>query len=89
MLLIDKPLSFGGPDCKSGALTVVQLSSVPYKIKLPKIAVKVFTADVVIDSHDTALHDGKRTFRRVGMNIPANIFSGAVADAFMAARQKA
>ena len=42
---------------------------------------KVPAADVVVDSHEPALDQRKRAFRRVGMNVATDIFLCTVANA--------
>src|SRR5437867_4826507 len=58
---------------------------IPDEVKLPKVTMEIFSADVVIDTHDAALHQGERAFRRIRMNVSANVLFGAVADRFVPA----
>ena len=47
---------------------------IPEEIKLGDVAVQVFLADVVIDFRDPPFYQGKRAFRRVGVNVTTNVF---------------
>ena len=50
-LLVHEALTFCGLYHSSRALSIVKLAIVPQKIKLPKIAMQVLSADVVIDAN--------------------------------------
>jgi hypothetical protein len=57
------------------AVTVVQVAGVPTEIKFSNVAVQMLLADRVKDSGNAALQNGKRRFRRVGVD-------AAIADIF-------
>lgn len=46
--------SFGCFHGENSALAIVQLPIVPEEIELPKIAMQIFAADIVIDADETA-----------------------------------
>ena len=84
---VHHPLALCGLDRQHGALSVIQFTPIPEKIELPKIAVEIFLADVVVDADDAALDESKTAFDRVGIDRPTRIFFAAVSDCQMAARE--
>jgi hypothetical protein len=63
-------------------LTVTSVPRIVPKIKLAELAAKVLLPNVVIDSHDSALEDGKESLDCVCVNepsiFPARIFAFTV-----------
>ena len=79
-LFIHKPLSFGQLHRYRRAFAIIHLASVPQKVELPQVAVQVFLAHAVVDSHDAALQKSKGTFRRIRVDVAANVFLCAVSN---------
>src|ERR1017187_9106233 len=84
-LPIHHALAFGRLNCQNGALSIVEFTTVPHKVELPKVAVEILFADVVVDADDAALYKGKRTLRRVRVHVATGILTRAMADAFVTA----
>jgi len=83
--LVHEPLSLGQFDCHDCTLAIIHLASVPQKVKLPQIAMQVFPAYAVINPHDAALQESEGTFRRIRVDVAANVFMCAVGYAVVTA----
>jgi len=53
------------------------------EIEFGKIAFQMLLADMVIGASDSAFHDRKVAFNRIGVNVAANVFANAVIDGFV------
>jgi hypothetical protein len=82
-VFVHQPFSLGCFHGKNGAFAVIQLPIVPEKIELPKIAMQVFAADVVIDTDETATNERMAAFRSVDVNVAPRIFKRPMTDCFV------
>jgi hypothetical protein len=73
-LSVHHALAFGCFDCQNRALSVIQLPSIPEKIRLPQVAMEIFGADIVVDANDAALQKSMAALGSVCVYVAANIF---------------
>lgn len=79
-VFVHQTLSLGCFHGKDGAFAIVQLPIVPEEIELPKIAMQIFAADVVVDADEAAPDERMAAFRSINVDIATRILKRPMAD---------
>ena len=77
---VSQTLSLGGSNCGIGPLPVIHLATVPQKIVVGKIAVKVLFADGVVNTDHSALDEREAGFDGIRVNVANGVFARRMAD---------
>ncbi len=75
---VHKALSFGSLDRSLDAFAVVQLAIVPNEVELPDVAMQILPTNVMVDTHDSAFDERERAFRRIRVDVAANVFASVI-----------
>ena len=84
---ICQPLANNAAERASGALYIINTKRNPLvvsEIKLRKIPLQMFLADVMIDTVNSALQDREISFDGVGVRIAAHVFLGGMVHGLVA-----
>jgi hypothetical protein len=85
-LSVGKPLALDAAQQLLSTFLIIYAKSYPSimpEIKLCQVAMEMAVAAVLISAPHAALEDAEITFGRVRVDIPANVFIGAVVDSAM------
>src|SRR5437763_2734756 len=82
-VFVHQSLSLGSLYRADCSLTIIHLAIVPKKIKLPKIAMQIFTADIVISANQPTPDKGVAALGSINMNVATSIFKRPMTDRFV------